>query len=271
MKPLPGTQDMMLRQSVTFLILSTLFLAGCVISVPTDFDPSNTPWPDENVRIPPPLGSSVEGRLIRCSVLGSGPETVLILAGIHGDEPAGTVLTRMLRYHLVRHPALFEGKTVVIVPALNPDGLTRNQRRNAHEVDLNRNFDSRNRKPVKGYGKEPLSEPEARFITELIRRYQPGRIVSLHQPLACVDWDGPGRELAKVLAEACGLPMKKLGAKPGSLGSYAGVDLRIPIVTLELPGDATRMDPNEVWEKYGEAMLAVIRYDPSSARGILAK
>ena len=36
------------------------------------------------------LGQSVAGRPIIARVYGDGPETVLILASIHGSEPAGT-------------------------------------------------------------------------------------------------------------------------------------------------------------------------------------
>ena len=85
---------------------------------------------------------------------------------------------------------------------------------------------------------KPLSEPEAAFIAALIDRYDPARIITLHQfisqhqPKGCVDWDGPARELAKEMAEASGLPLQKLGARPGSLGSYAGVELQIPTITL---------------------------------------
>jgi murein peptide amidase A len=47
---------------------------------------------------------------------------------------------------------------------------------------------------------------------------------------------------------------------PGSLGSYAGIDRAIPMVTLELP----RTDPAEkAWSDNREALLAVIRMEQS--------
>ncbi len=54
------------------------------------------------------------------------------------------------------------------------------------------------------------------------------------------------------------LPIRKLGALPGSLGSYAGVDLRIPTITLELPRGVERLDPEDLWELYGSALVASI-------------
>jgi len=56
------------------------------------------------------------------------------------------------------------------------------------------------------------------------------------------------------------LPVRKLGAKPGSLGSYAGETLRIPIVTFEMPGDASRLDAESLWAKYGNAFVAAVLY-----------
>ena len=43
---------------------------------------------------------------------------------------------------------------------------------------------------------------------------------------------------------------------PGSLGSWAGVDRRIPTVTLELPRN---LDENRCWEHNAAAVLAFVR------------
>jgi protein MpaA len=207
-----------------------------------------------------PAGLSVEGRAIRCSVHGNGGACVLILGGIHGDEPASVPICEQLRSFLERHPRLLAGRRVVVAPATNPDGLAANRRTNARGVDLNRNFDTTNRRAAQRYGLKPLSEPESRFIAELIDRYQPARIVTIHQPLGCVDFDGPARDLAAAMSRACGLPVRKLGARPGSLGSFAGVDRQIPIVTLELPSGATSLSDAEIWQRYGQALLVAIQF-----------
>lgn len=84
-------------------------------------------------------------------------------------------------------------------------------------------------------------------------------IVSLHQPIACIDYDGPpeAAELAGRMSKACGLPVKKLGLRPGSLGAWFGEGLGRPILTVELPGDAAP-DPDRLWETYGAALTALI-------------
>jgi protein MpaA len=132
-------------------------------------------------------------------------------------------------------------------------------------VDLNRNFEAANRVNSKETGLTSLSEPEARVIRQLILQYKPDRIVSIHQPLACIDYDGPALMLAEHMEQYCTLPIKKLGARPGSLGSYAGVTLSIPIITLEMLADDSKLSSEILWQRYGKALLAAILY-PDTVR-----
>ena len=206
-----------------------------------------------------PTARSVKGRSIRSWIYGSGERTVLFLGGIHGAEPAGAGLCEALRGYLAGHPEALAARRVVVAPAVNPDGLAALTRTNARGVDVNRNFDTRNRKPGRRHGPRALSEPETRFVADLIKRFRPTAIVAIHQAATCVDHDGPALGLGRAMSRACGLPVRKLGAYPGSLGSYAGVDLGIPIVTLELPAAASRWDEIALWNKYGRALLVAIR------------
>ena len=206
------------------------------------------------------VGTSIENRPIECIVLGEGRDVIFILATIHGNEPAGTPLVRRLAGYLQQHPHLLQGRRVVLLPLANPDGVAGNTRSNARGVDLNRNFSTANRINSRRFGRTALSEPEARVIEQLIRQYAPDRIVSIHQPLACIDYDGPALALANRMAKYCNLPLIKLGPKPGSLGSYAGVTLRIPTITLELPYIADRLNSERLWRRYGPALIAAVVY-----------
>ncbi|MHC4336547.1 MAG: DUF2817 domain-containing protein [Planctomycetota bacterium] len=206
------------------------------------------------------LGRSVENRPLEYLVIGQGRDVILILATIHGNEPAGTQLILQLARYLVQHPVTVRGRMVVLVPVVNPDGRAHNQRFNSQGVDLNRNFETDNRLDGGRFGYRALSEPESRFIHLLIHQYKPDRIVSIHQPLTCIDYDGPAKALAECMAKYCDLPVRKLGAKRGSLGTYAGETLSIPIVTLELSGGDSRLSSESVWGKYGNAMVGAILY-----------
>lgn len=204
------------------------------------------------------MGWSVEKRPVMLRVFGDGEDVTFVLAGIHGDELAGITLIRRLADHLGQHANLVRGKTILLLPVANPDGQARLSRENARSVDLNRNFPADNRVVSPESGRWALSEPETRVIHQIIREYRPKRVVSVHQPLGCVDYDGPAAEVADRMAQACGLPVKQLGARPGSLGSYSSQIRRIPIVTLELLDSDSGLSDEQLWARYGKALLAAI-------------
>jgi protein MpaA len=206
------------------------------------------------------IGKSVEGRPIHCQIYGRGPEVILILATIHGDETAGTPLVREMGLYLEHNPRLLTGRKVVVIPVANPDGFAHHTRTNVNGVDLNRNFAAANRRNSRRYGEKALSEPEALTLDMILWQYNPDRIVTIHQPLEVVDWDGPGEPLARHMGKYTDLPVRRLGARPGSLGAYAGDTLGIPIITLELPGGVEKLGTEDLWQKYGKMLLASIEY-----------
>jgi protein MpaA len=199
------------------------------------------------------IGRSVEGRPIRAARFGRGPCT-LVVGGVHGDEPAAAFAAWRLAEAVLPAPG-----QVVVVPALNPDGLLRHAKDNARGVDLNRNFPAssfgRDRRAGYDPGPAPASEPETQALCALIGE-DPVRILALHQPLACVNYDGPGRPWAQEIAAASGLPVREdLGyPTPGSLGTWLGVERGLPVVTLELgPGS-----PQEEWPRARRALWAAL-------------
>jgi len=240
-------------------VVAAALLAGCRTPQTADSGPTAAAFASIDSALARTIaGASVENRPVECLVLGEGDDVTLFLATIHGNETAGTPLLWRLADHLLCRPHLLEGRTVVILPEANPDGVARKSRRNANGVDINRNFPAANRVDRKWSGPAPLSEPEAAVIHDLIRRHAPRCIVTIHQPLACIDYDGPGEALAARMAGLCGLPVRKLGALPGSLGSFAGVTLGIPTITVELPRKASSRAADELWDRYGAALVAAI-------------
>lgn len=243
------------------ILVGLLGLGGCYQPVsPPEIVSAPTRMPAQLAAQRRTVGRSVQNRPIETIVLGQSYDVTFILAAIHGDERAGTRLAERLAGHLQQHPELLQARQVVILPVANPDGIAHGTRFNANGVDLNRNFASANRQNSAQHGYTALSEPEARVIHQLIRQYTPDRIVSIHQPLTCIDYDGPATALASHMAQHCDLPVRRLGAKPGSLGSYAGLTLRIPIITLELPANAEQLDQESLWRRYGPALVAAITY-----------
>jgi len=210
------------------------------------------------------IGTSVDDRPIACITLGCGEEVILFIASIHGDESAGTPLLHDLAAWFRDRPQLLDGRKLLLIPEANPDGMAADRRTNSNGIDLNRNFPSDNRTNNRRYGLRPLSEPEAAAIAKMIRLHAPQRIVSLHEPVGCIDYDGPAHLLAAHMATHCDLPVGKLGTRSGSLGTWAGEDLKIPIITVELPRSAKYRDRGQLWDMYGKALIeAVLFRQPS--------
>ncbi len=247
------------------LLVGLLALSGCYEPEPRpriigEVAPLELPPPEAPPAKHRLIGRSVKGSPIMIQILGEGDDTVLIMAGIHGNEPAGTPLVNRLIHHLRYNRDLLEGRRIVLMPLANPDGMAAGTRENVRRIDLNRNFQTANRIDDETNGFRPLSEPESRALNNLLKEYNPSRIVSIHQPLDCIDYDGPGRALATRMAQYCDLPVKKLGAKPGSLGSHTGESLGIATITLELPAEVSRLSEQALWDKYGRALLAAILF-----------
>ncbi len=201
----------------------------------------------------------------------------LVLGAMHGDEPKSAYVCaqlvealqavdpagRRLRKHAPR-PGLAVDR-VVIVPIVNPDGLARRTRRNARSVDLNRNFPTRDWSPgrprSRNYGgPHPLSEPESRAVHRLVLRLRPAWIVTVHsinRNRFCNNYDGPGLSLAERFARCNGYPVTaSIGyPTPGSFGSWAGGELGIAVLTLELPSHRSR---EQCWKENREALLSVV-------------
>ena len=89
---------------------------------------------------------------------------------------------------------------------------------------------------------------------------KPEWIISIHSIARgkhCNNYDGPARWLAEAMYRHNGYPVTATMGypTPGSLGSWAGIDKQIPIVTLELP----REDPGmSAWMQNRDALLAAI-------------
>lgn len=270
-------------QRLPLLLAALLVLvAGCRHDPSLSLEPARPATPSSApAPAPPPaisptpllaasevIGRSVQGRDIDCVTVGDGETVVMLIASIHGNEPAGTPLLRRLAREAAGNPtpAWMRDRALVIIPIANPDGFAMQRRGNAHGVDLNRNFPAASFMARRRHGGQPLSEPESLALHDAIEAWRPDRIVSFHQPLACIDFDGDGAALAAAMSAAMDadhrLPVRKLGAYPGSLGSFAGEDLRIPTITVELPAAAQRLDEETLWRRYGPMLIAAVEQQP---------
>lgn len=176
------------------------------------------------------LGNKIE-------LIGEGK--TLIIGVFHGDEPQGKFL---IEEYIKKHGS--DG--LLFIPCLNPDGMQLGRRTNANSVDLNRNF------PTKNWGEDTSlagdnpsdyfggtsagSEIETQFVIDVIEKYKPELIITLHAPYKVVNFDGPARGIAEKISEIIKYPVEaSIGyPTPGSFGTYAGVERQTPTITLEL-------------------------------------
>lgn len=173
------------------------------------------------------------------------PFRVLLIGGIHGDELTSVAITFQWMKKLESERLQpFHWR---VVPCANPDGLLLPSatRTNGRGVDLNRNFATpdwdakaleRWRRvtrydPRRFPGSAAASEFETRWLMNQIKEFRPDAIVSIHAPWGVLDYDGPLDPPQRFGY----LRLQPLGIYPGSLGNYAGMVLRLPTITLELP------------------------------------
>ena len=221
-----------------------------------------------------PTGAESHGKypIMMRSVPMTGPATgrpvrILLIGGIHGDELTSVSIVfqwlDMLSMPAARRYYWH------IAPLMNPDGFFAStpKRVNAHGVDLNRNFPtpgwSQDAKvywarktrsdPRRFPGTAPLSEPESRWLHEEIKRFKPDVIFSVHAPFGVLDFDGPHNPPDRFGR----LHLNRIGVYPGSLGNYGGINLNIPVVTIELPNARTMPQKEEV-QRIWQDMLAWI-------------
>ncbi|MCC2680400.1 MAG: putative carboxypeptidase [Pseudobdellovibrio sp.] len=166
---------------------------------------------------------------------------ILIIGGVHGDEPEGVVATKGLLekfrqgYELDLH--------ITLVPEFNPEGILLHERVNSNKVDLNRNLPTKDWTPVAAKerynpGPSALSEKENQALVKFLKENKVDLIISMHSWNPMLNTNGDIPE-AKIIAELTGYSIEPdIGyPTPGSLGTYAGLENNIPTLTYEIQKD----------------------------------
>jgi protein MpaA len=189
------------------------------------------------------IGHSYRGREIYAYRFGpaAASSRFLVVGQMHGDELGGCYVVRNHLFKL----APPRGVQFWMVPTINPDGRAAGRRTNARGVDLNRNFATSDwqhhgRGTAYWSGPHPASEPETRAMQRFLTWLRPYTVVSMHQPLRCVDFSGGDREVTLWLAQRLGLPARRLVTSGGNMTTFVNQGWpKHTAVTLELPRPAT--------------------------------
>lgn len=210
--------------------------------------------------------------------------TTLVLCGVHGDEITPVKFCWDLMRELKSNHT-FHNKMVVVAPLVSPDSFfkPRPTRTNAAGVDVNRNFPTKDfksdaykrwintyRRDKRKYpGPYANSEQETLFQMNLILRYKPNKIITVHAPLTLLDYDGPslraeaGKTAKQVLEQmsekSAGYKVSNYPIFPGSLGNWAGKEKHIPTYTLELP-NSNPLESDKFWLLFKDAVIYAIEH-----------
>lgn len=239
------------------------------------------------------IGKSVEGRVIDAYMYGNGETHLMFVGGIHGGYEWNSVL---LAYqfidYLKANPSLIPSNiTIAVIPSANPDGVHKVTslegrftvsdvstvkkvleagRFNAHNVDLNRNFDckwktkSMWKNKIVSAGTSAFSEPEAVAIRDFVLEYNPSGAILWHSKAnavyasKCEQGILPKTlEIMNVYAMASGYTaIKSFDAyetSGDSEGWLASID--IPAITVELSTHET-----VEWERNLAGIKALLKY-----------
>lgn len=182
---------------------------------------------------------------------GNSKKVIFIVGGIHGNEPESAILSHLLLEKLKEDSSNLKYK-VLIAPEINRYGLEHLQRKNKNNIDINRNF------PTKDFGKisalkanffggtRASSELETKFLMEIMENYSPILVITLHAGYNNINYDGPAKKAADFLSKFSGLKVVDyIGyPTPGSFGSYYGIEKKVPVITYELKSSNTNYIPH---------------------------
>lgn len=226
--------------------------------------------PEAGQRIP--IGSTRTGKEIFVSKFGNGSLPVLLIGGVHGNESEGFLLCEKFEKKLENSDIrLSPDVSLFICNRINPDGCCINRRTNQNNVDLNRNLPTRDWngefENVKYYpGAFAGSEIESKMMIEMIKQIKPACIISLHSyENAMINFNGPCEDLAIEMSKFNNLPPKgDIGyPTPGSLGTWAGWERKIPTITLEILRDQKE---EEVWNQHWKGLVCAIEFYTKNKR-----
>lgn len=214
------------------------------------------------------FGNSSLGIPINAFQFGTQGPKVLLMGGVHGDEPEGVTLAQGLLAHFIRH---FDYRLqITLIPMFNPDGVIMHTRTNGRGVDLNRNMPTKDWNPearAPRYSPGPFagSEPESKALGTWIEIERPALVMSFHSWEPMLNTNGDCKGEAEVLAKWTGYKITDdIGyPTPGSHGTYLGHERGIPTLTYEIQRD---LPLDQVLEKHLKPVLEALKYTEEHRR-----
>jgi protein MpaA len=204
------------------------------------------------------IGTSVQGRPLTAYEFGSNLDSnmVLFIANMEGNEQnSANLLTQWIPDIDANPGKIPSGRTVVVIPHINPDGYVADTRLNAAGIDLNRNFPANNwseqvTEPLgngvvtNDGGPYPLSAPESQALASFYEAHKPMLTLTMHSHGGIVEANDAGNSDAlgatyASLADYKAIPTYKIGnffdyTTTGAFEDWANNKLNLPVLEVEL-------------------------------------
>ncbi len=146
------------------------------------------------------IGKTVNGQDINALVIGNDKNAIALIGNTHAAESGGELITYTATELLKNNQNLLKDIGLLIIPVLNIDsrnkmieGRLTHIRKNANQVDLNRNYEvgwskvqvsngksSDDPKSFNYRGKTPNSEPETKAVISFFEQYRPCLVMAFH-------------------------------------------------------------------------------------------
>jgi hypothetical protein len=194
-----------------------------------------------------------------------GKEPLLLMGGIHGDEPLGVHLAQKTLELLIEDSKKSQPEITlpwILIPILNVDGFAANTRVNGRGVDLNRNYPAKSWSPEhekeRYYpGPAPGSEAEIQGVVKLIETYRPRLVIHCHswKPMIVAAGEPGLRDAERLSRSSRYKVVPEIGyPTPGSLSQFGWADNRIPVICIEEADETPR---EQVWPNFAQGMREI--------------
>lgn len=239
------------------------------------------------------IGQSVEGRNIESYTYGNGNKLIVFVGGVHGGYEWNSVFLayEFMNYLNKNTNVIPNNITVTVIPSANPDGVYKvvgkegrftiadvstdkqtlaSGRFNAHEVDINRNFDckwkpeSMWQSKIVSAGSKVFSEPEALALKNFTTLNNPDAFVFWHSQSnavyasECQNGILPETlDIMNAYSRASGYPAVKTFDSYEITGDAEGwlASIGIPAITVEL-----KTHENIEWKQNLAGIKALFAY-----------
>ena len=190
----------------------------------------------------------------------AGERPILLIGGVHGDEPLGVLLAQKTLQFLRedgQKPVPQVTVPWVLIPVLNVDGFKAGTRTNGRGVDLNRNYPSKSwtaeaAKERYNPGPHPASEAEIKKLVELIDLIHPRLMIHCHSWKPMIVAAGGTRDAERLSRSSGYAVVPEIGyPTPGSLSEYGWFDRQIPVICIE---EADETPPEKVWPNFAKGL-----------------